>query len=161
MATDPSSDMIAVARQNCAGLSNVSFEQAEGARLRHPDGSFDFVFAIRVVNQTESEDYALRMTREMIRLARSGGLVLVEFANRDRPLAKPSRDVRVSFAQLARVATASGCDVIGRHGVLVFSQSVLDRVPNVLVPLWGKLERGAAGLFWPWASRGYILLRKR
>jgi len=161
VATDPSADMIAVAMQNCAGLSNVSFEQAEGARLGYPDGAFDFVFAIRVVNQTESEDYALRMIREMIRLARSGGLVLVEFANRDRPLAKPSRDVRLSFGQVTRLADASGCEVVSRQGVLVFSQSVLDRVPNALVPLWGMVERGAAGVLRPWASRGYVLLRKR
>ena len=161
VATDPSLDMIDVASRKCAGIQNISFKQAEGAHLSFAEGAFDFVFAIRVTNQTESEAYALKTIREMIRVAKHGGLVLVEFVNRARPFAKRSKDVRLSFGQVGHVSREAGCDVLSEAGVLVFSQSVLNRVPAVLVPLWGPLERLAAVMFWRWASRGYVLLRKQ
>ena len=161
LATDPSPDMIEVAAEKGASLANMSFRQEEGGNLSFSDATFDFVFAIRVTNQTASEEYALEMVREMIRVARRGGLVLVEFVNRDRPLARRSEDVKLSFGQIGGVARESNCDVLSRHGVLVFSQSVLNRVPGMLVPLWGGVERLAAMALWRWASRGYVLLRKR
>jgi SAM-dependent methyltransferase len=161
VATDPSADMIDVAAEKCGGIEGIRFEQAEGGNLRFPEGAFDFVFAIRVTNQTESEEYALKMIREMIRVAQRGGLILVEFVNRRRPLAKRSRDIRLSFGRISRVAQDSDCNVLSRRGILVFSQSVLDRVPDALVPLWGRIERLAARALWRWASRGYVLLRKR
>lgn len=160
VATDPSPDMIAVAARKCTDLDNITFRQADGANLSFADETFDFVFAIRVTNQTESQQYALTMVREMIRVAKRSGLILVEFANHRRPLAKRSGDVRLSFAQIERVARDARGDVLDRAGVLVFSQSVLNRVPDALVPLWGPVERLAAMGLWRWASRGYILLRK-
>jgi ubiquinone/menaquinone biosynthesis C-methylase UbiE len=160
VATDPSHDMIDLAARKCAGLERISFRQAEGADLGSSDDTFDLVFAIRVVNQTESKNYALRMIAEMVRVAAHGGLILIEFVNQARPFAKRSTNVRLSFTEIAHTARDAGCDVVHRDGVLVFSQSVLNRVPDALVPLWGRLERLAATVFWRWASRGYILLRK-
>jgi len=161
VATDPSADMMAQAAERCAGCDNVTIQQAEGANLPFAEDTFDFVFAVRVTNQTESQEYALRMVREMVRVARRRGLILVEFVNRRRPFARPSRDVKLSFAQITNVARQADCDVLSRTGVLVFSQSVLDRVPSPLLPLWSRLERLAATLLWRWVSRGYVLLRKR
>jgi len=161
LATDPSPDMLEVASFKCSELDTISFQQAEGAKLAFADATFDFTFSIRVLNQTESEDYALKTVREMIRVTRRGSLVLLEFVNRRRPFTKPSKNVRLSFAQLEDLARDCGCDVLSRRGVLVFSQSVLNRIPDVLVPFWGFIERTAAMVLWRWASRGYILLRKR
>ena len=160
VATDPSPDMIEVASRKCSALEGVSFQREEGARLSFADATFDLVFAIRVTNQTESEEYALRTIREMIRVARPGGQVLVEFVNRDRPFPKRTPSVRLTFGQISQIARQCGSEVEARRGVLVFSQSLLDRVPGPLVPLWGAAEWAAARLFWRWASRGYILLRK-
>lgn len=160
VATDPSSDMIAAASRKCSGLETIRFQCEEGARLSFADGTFDFVFSIRVTNQTESEEYALRMIAEMIRVTRSGGRILVEFVNRRRPLRKRSQTVRLSFGQIDRFARERGCRVERRRGILVFSQSVLDRIPDPLVPAWGGAERMAARVFWRWASRGYVLLKK-
>jgi ubiquinone/menaquinone biosynthesis C-methylase UbiE len=153
--------MMAQAAQRCAGFENVTIQQAEGANLPFAEDTFDFVFAIRVTNQTESQEYALEMLCEMVRVTRRRGLILVEFVNRRRPFAKPSRDVRLSFDQIRNVARQTHCDVLSQTGVLVFSQSALDRIPDSLLPLWGRLERLAAAVLWRWASRGYVLLRKR
>lgn len=161
MATDPSPDMIEVARRKCSDLKTIAFQQEEGGQLSFPDASFDFVFAIRVLNQTGSEVYALRMVSEMIRVARGGGRVLIEFANSGRPCARRSKSVRLSFEQIEETARVCDCEVLSRHGVLVFSQSLLDAIPGPLVPVWGMVERLASWVVWRWASRGYVLLRKR
>jgi ubiquinone/menaquinone biosynthesis C-methylase UbiE len=161
VAVDPSPDMLAVAASKCSHLDMVRFEQVEGATLGFDDATFDFVFAIRVLNQAESEEQALQMIREMIRVARRGGLVLAEFVNRERPFAKRSTSVRLSFGQIEQAARECDCDILRHRGVLAFSQTLLNRVPAPVVPLWGWIEKAAAKVFWRWASRGYILLRKR
>ncbi|HKZ02400.1 MAG TPA: class I SAM-dependent methyltransferase [Pyrinomonadaceae bacterium] len=160
VATDPSPDMIEVASRKCWNLDTITFRQEEGARLSFGDSTFAFVFSIRVTNQTDSQEYALRMIGEMIRVAKPGGRILVEFVNRERPFARPSKAIRLSFDQIARMASERNCSVVSRAGVLVFSQSVLNRIPSALVPVWGALERMAAKVFWRRASRGYILLVK-
>jgi len=160
-AVDPSSDMVKIASEKCMDLDNVTFAQEEGASLSSADSTYDLVFSIRVTNQTESEAYALRMIREMIRVTKPGGLVLVEFVNRQRPFRRKSKSVRLSFSQIAKVARADNCRVESRRGILVFSQTVLNKIPRILLPVWGTVERLAARVFWRWASRGYVLLSKQ
>ena len=159
-AVDPSPDMIKEASEKCRGLPDVTFALEEAASLSSEDSTFDLVFAIRVTNQTESEDYALRMVREMIRVTKPGGSVLVEFVNKHRPLKKPSKSVRLSFTQIANIALQHCCRVESRRGILVFSQTILETIPLPVLPAWLLLERLCALAFWRWASRGYILLRK-
>jgi len=161
VASDPSLDMIRVASEKCAGLDNISFRQEQGASLLADDSTFDFVFAIRVTNQTESVEYALKMIREMIRVTKPGGAILVEFVNSRRPFRKNSVNVRLSFAQIARIVFENNCTVKSRRGVFVFSQTLLNKVPEALIPFWALIEQFSAVFFWRWASRGYILLRKR
>jgi len=159
-AIDPAPKMIEIASAKCRDLDNLTFAQEEGGDLSSEDDTFDLVFAIRVTNQTESEEYALTTIQEMVRVVKSGGVVLVEFVNSNRPFKKKSATVRLSFSQIADFGQASGCQVQSRRGILVFSQTVLDRIPAPLVPAWGIVERLASLLFWRWASRGYISLRK-
>ncbi len=159
-AVDPSLDMIRVASAKCKGLPNVTFSQQEGANLSFPDSSFDFVFAIRVTNITESEVYALKMIGEMIRVAKQKGHILIEFSNRNRPLPGRSACVKLSFSQLATFAREHNCSVERRAGILVFSQTLLNKIPRMLVPIWSVLEWLSSKLLWRWASRCYVLLKK-
>jgi len=161
LAADPSSAMIALASEKCRDLPNVTFSQEEGAHLKSADSTFDLVFSIRVTNQTESVEYALKMITEMIRVAKPDGLILVEFVNSKRPLSKRSRNVRLSFEEIAKVASENNCRVQGERGILVFSQTILNKIPKGLLPLWVIVERASAYILWRWASRGYVLLRKK
>lgn len=160
-AVDPSLDMIRIASQKCTDLDNVTFAQEEGASLSCADSTYDLVFSIRVTNQTESQAYALRMIREMIRVTKPRGLVLVEFVNSQRPFRKKSKNVRLSFSQIAKVACEDNCRVESQRGILVFSQTVLNKIPRVLLPVWALVERVSSRILWKWASRGYVLLRKQ
>lgn len=160
-AVDPSADMIEVSTRKCRGMDNITFAQEEAAALSAKDATFDLVFSIRVTNQTQSKEYAFRMIREMIRVAKPGGLVLVEFANSQRPLKKDNKCTKLSFDQIAQLADELDCCVESRRGILIFSQTILNRIPSLLVPAWCIVEKIAGVFFWRWASRGYCIIKKR
>lgn len=160
-ATDPSPDMLELTRHKCAMLENVEVRKAEGANLPFPEASFDFVFAIRVLNQTESVDYAVRVIREMIRVARPGGKILIEYSNAKRPFASLRPTVRLSFGDISQVASSATCRAEHCGGVAVLSQSVIQRCPTPLLPLLGRVERVASRALWRWASRCYVVLGKQ
>lgn len=160
VASDPSPDMLQLAEDKCKSLKNIEFVFAVGASLQFPTDFFDFVFAIRVMNSTESEDYAIKTISEMIRVTKRGGLILVEFANKSRPLAKHNNSIRLSFNQIMEIARAKDCFVIKESGILVFSETFLNMLPAFLLPFWKIVELVSAKVFWRMASRGYVLLRK-
>jgi ubiquinone/menaquinone biosynthesis C-methylase UbiE len=158
--TDASPDMLRIAEEKGRGLTNLDLRLQEGARLGFDNDAFDFVFAVRVMNSLESSAYALKSVREMIRVARPGGYILIEFANGDRPFARRNNSVRLTFRELEALAKEQRCTVARRSGVLVLSQTVLNSVPGPLLSLWMGAERALAAALWRVASRGYILLRK-
>lgn len=160
VALDPSPDMLSIAKKKCEGLNNIKFVQAEGAALQFSDCKFDFVFAIRVINSTESVPYAIQTIEEMIRVTKEEGLILIEFANASRPFAKLNNSVRLSFKDLRKIAKDLNCEVVYQSGVLVFSQTILNKLPSFLLPLWKAVESFSASLFWPVTSRGYIVFKR-
>jgi ubiquinone/menaquinone biosynthesis C-methylase UbiE len=158
--SDASPDMLRIAREKAAGLTNIDFRLDEGLHVGTASNLFDFTLAIRVMNSLESTQYALETAREMVRVTKPGGLVLVEFANAERPMAQQNNSVRLSFSQLRRLAEDTECSVVRQSGVLVLSQTVLNAVPGFLLPAWTAFERALTSMLWPFSSRGYITLRK-
>ena len=160
VALDPSPDMLSIAKKKCEGLDNIQFVQAEGAALQFPENEFDLVFAIRVINSTESVPYAIQTIKEMIHVTKDGGLILIEFANSNRPFAKLNNSVRLSFKDMRKIAKDLNCEVIYESGVLVFSQTILNKLPSFLLPFWKKVESISASILWPLTSRGYIVFKR-
>ena len=157
---DPSAAMIEQARQKVDGLTNVAFDQGEGAALPFGDRQFDFVYAIRVVHETESREYAFRMIRELIRVTRPGGRLLVEFPNRLRPLWW-SKGTTLSLGDLENLVAEHGnLRIVGVGGVLFFSITLLYRVPGPLLPFWVGADRRIAELFPRFSSRCYVTLER-
>lgn len=161
VALDPSEDMLQLARKKCFSLKNIEFVRAEGASLQFSDCTFDFVFAIRVINSIESEEYAIQTIKEMIRVTKKNGMILIEFANKSRPLAKKNNSIRLSFNQIRKVAKSNECIVIKESGVLVFSQTILNILPSFLLPFWKNFELLSAKILWRYTSRGYVIFRKK
>lgn len=158
---DPSPDMLEVTGGRLA-KANVEAELAsgEGAALPFADDTFDLVYAVRVLNQTATELYAWRVVDEMIRVARPGGRILLEFANRWRPSAR-NRSVRLSLGALEQHVAARGdVEVIDRTGLAVFSQTLFERTPTPFLPAWSAVERRVARRFPELGSRCYALLSK-
>ena len=71
---DASPEMLAVARRNLQGVTNVVFQQAEGLALPLPDGSQDAVFANMYLHHIPEPLEALR---EMVRVLRPGGRLVI------------------------------------------------------------------------------------
>jgi ubiquinone/menaquinone biosynthesis C-methylase UbiE len=73
---DLSSETLAAARQDAVarGLANLLYEEGSVYRLPFPDASFDVVFAHQVLQHLRDPGTALR---EMLRVARVGGLIAV------------------------------------------------------------------------------------
>ncbi|MCC7355262.1 MAG: class I SAM-dependent methyltransferase [Anaerolineae bacterium] len=71
---DASPEMLAVARRNLAGITNVEWRVAEGAHLPLPVGSVDAALANMYLHHTEDPAAAIR---EMARIVRAGGRVVL------------------------------------------------------------------------------------
>ncbi|MEX2556072.1 MAG: methyltransferase domain-containing protein [Actinomycetota bacterium] len=72
---DPSGDMIAYARRH-TGLANCTFSEGIAEALDAPDGSYDVVVSSLVVHHLP-EDLRPQVIREMFRVLRPGGSVLI------------------------------------------------------------------------------------
>jgi arsenite methyltransferase len=74
VAVDASPDMLALARQRCAGHDNVTFGEGNAAALPVDDAAFDAALCVQVMEYVPDPVGALR---EMHRALRPGGRVLV------------------------------------------------------------------------------------
>ncbi|MFG3053324.1 class I SAM-dependent methyltransferase [Kitasatospora sp. NPDC048239] len=80
---DSSGEMIRLARERSAGLSRVSFSEADfldGASCGLPAGAYDFVSAVAVVHHVEFE----RAVKAMVRLLAPGGRLVIVGLARNR-----------------------------------------------------------------------------
>ena len=71
VATDYSEDILALARKQLAGLSNVTLARYDARDVPLPDGQFDIVLCSLSLHHFAPDD-AIRVLREMDRLATSG-----------------------------------------------------------------------------------------
>jgi len=130
VATDISSEMIAIAREKAAaeGCANAAFEVARADAANTPDGTFDVVLSFNVLHLVEARDAVLR---NLYRLLKPGGL----FISKTPCLAQMGLPVRLivpvmqafgkapfvaffSDAELEREITAANFEIVerARHG---------------------------------------------
>ena len=85
-AVDISGEMISRARARLAGLPNVHLREVAPAEFlaAHPDGRFDLVFSLLVLQHLEKEDAFLYL-EDARRVLRSGGTLFVQFPNLRSP----------------------------------------------------------------------------
>ena len=163
VASDPSADMIEVTKKKCDGISNINFQISEGANLDSKPETYDLVFAIRVLNQTESKDYALKTVREMIRITKPGGYVLIEFMNQNRFFSgklSSSKTTWLTFDEVISTASNQNCEIVKTEGILFFPQRLLNAIPSLLLPFWVSAEKIISKVFKNRTIRGYVLLQK-
>ena len=159
-ALEPSDFMIDIAVQRCQNYPNVSFVKGEGRHLPVNSRAFDFVFAIRVLNQTQSVDYALATVEEMIRVAKPGGIVLVEFCNYYRPRFKTTKAVRLKLDEIIQVVLASYPRAqLDCAGILALSETVLQKTPGCLLRLYEAVDRDISTIASSVAARIYLTIK--
>lgn len=160
---DPSPDMLNQARVRITPkFPGTTFDIGEGANLPVESNAFDFVYSIRVLNQTESEAYALSIINEMLRAARNGGHVLIEFISSRRFTAGFSQkhDVRLAPLKVFSTARAAGADILWLRGAFFFGMTAQYATPTILRPLVGLLDRLFSVLAPGFCSRCYVLVKK-
>lgn len=74
-AVDMNEHTVDIARQHAAGYPEIRVETADALRLPYPDDSFDIVVCSKTTHHMSNED-AVRLVKEMLRVARRGYLVM-------------------------------------------------------------------------------------
>lgn len=121
---DESARCVAAARRENPG---VLYQTGDGKHLPFDEGQFDAVFAINVLHHVDPSDRDAFL-REMVRVCRAGGLVIVFEHNPYNPLTRlvvrrcPFDDgaTLVSRGELARRLRNTGVEVVDARFILVF-----------------------------------------
>jgi ubiquinone/menaquinone biosynthesis C-methylase UbiE len=135
----------------------------EAAKLPCPDNSYDFVYCIRLLNQTESVEYALNVVTDMIRVAKYNGYILIEFVNHYRPRlgSYNTRGIHLRPAEVIERANQHGAIQIWCHGAFFLSMTSFHVTPDSLLHFISTIDRGFSWLLPRLCSRCYILFRKK
>ncbi|MEK6805803.1 MAG: class I SAM-dependent methyltransferase [Pseudomonadota bacterium] len=157
---DPSPDMLELVRGKLGKrATEVTLRLGEGAQLPYTDGAFDFTYSIRVLNQVGRADYALAMVRDLLRVVRPGGLVLIEFANRWRPH-RGGPDVRLSPAEVLATAATAGGRLRWLRGTFALGMTAYWRAPGALLPMVSAADRALSRAVPRLCARCYALIEK-
>ena len=140
------------------------FYVSESVKMPFEDNCYDFVYSIRLLNQTESEEYALNTIREMIRVTRPGGFILAEFVNSNRPQIgrNATKTVRLSHELISNSLLESNecVSVVKNMGVFLFGMGTIQRTPKLLLGFISTIDKMCASVLPKLCSRGYVLLMK-
>ncbi len=135
---------------------------AEAAKIPLESNSQDFVYSIRVLNQTESPEYALNVIEEIIRVARPGSYALIEFSNYHRlnvgPKTSPTTRVKPSDAM--QRAESSGAKVVSLKGSFFLGMQAFRLPPSFVLPLTTFCDNILSAVFPKYCSRCYLLVQK-
>lgn len=171
---DPSPYMLEEARRRLSHHERLRLIKGEAAGLPVDSGSFDFVYSLRVLNQTESREYALAAIGEMMRAAKKGGRVLIEFMNERRARLeaasvrlgnevcerKGGGDVRLRRRDVAGAAAAAGGRVVGYQGAFLVGMTGYYRAPPWALSLIDVVDRMLSRMLPGWCSRCYAVIEK-
>lgn len=162
-ALDPSPAMLAQCKKKTLKFENIHYYLGEGSDLPFPNSCFNFVFSIRTLNQVSSKAYAKNMIREMIRVCTSNGLILIEFINRHSLsfLGKPT--VLLSKGDIKSLIKKYNysLQIINFAGILFFSQTIMNRIPRILLDAYERIDSFFSRKFPALSTRCYITLKKK
>ena len=142
---------------------NIKIKRLESANLKLSK-KYNFVFAIRLLNQTKSKSYALKSIKEMIRVTKPGGHILIEFVNINRPRIgrNSTKTTRLSHKIIAEANLLKnwGCDVIEEKGLFFLGMGTIISIPTFLLNIVIKVDNFLSSIFPRYCARGYVLLKK-
>jgi SAM-dependent methyltransferase len=118
---DLSGEMIARAREYCAGRPNIELHRTDGGLEFLEDARFDFVYSYIVFQHLPRKAYVQRYLRESARVLKDGGWLRVQVDGRSRQffrrwIADSWSGVVFSAAELSRRLEREGFDVQALEG---------------------------------------------
>ncbi len=157
---DPSKYMLKETVKKTKTMSNVSLYNCEGEKLPFKNNTFDFVYSIRVLNQVSSEDYALNMICEMLRVCKDDGIVLVEYVNKKSLSFFTTGGTKLNKTQIDCSLKNHSVKLLDFTGILLLSQSILELTPKSLLPLYKRIDSALSNFFPSFCTRCYLTMKK-
>ena len=159
---DLSPQMLEECVKKTSNFKQSNYCLAEGSKLPFKDSQFDFVYSIRTLNQVSSRTYALDTIREMIRVCGNNGTILVEFVNKWSVALGRYRSIQLSINDIKSVVKEYGdVKVKDVSGILIFSQTLMNLTPVLLLDIFGRLDTFFSKMFPLFSTRSYVTLRKK
>jgi len=159
---DLSPQMLEECVKKTSNFKQANYCLAEGSKLPFRDNEFNFVYSIRTLNQVSLKSYALDMIREMIRVCCSNGTILVEFINKWSVALGRYRSVRLSINDIKSVVKEYGnVEVKNVSGILLFSQTLMNLTPVLLLDIFERLDTLFSKMFPVFSTRSYVTLQKK
>ena len=154
--------MISQAKSKFSPEEAPSFEVASAHETGFDSNTFDFVYSVRLLNQTESSAYALTVIEEIARIAKPGAKVVVEYIPERRPaLGKASRkSVRLRADAVREAAEGAGLRVDGFRGSFALGMQAFSAAPEALFPVLNLLDKLADRLVPTACARVYLMATK-
>ena len=122
------------------------------------------MYSIRLLNQTESIEYALETIKEMVRVVEPGGYVLTEFVNNNRPQIgrNSTKTVRLSHNLITDFILKhnDNASVVKNKGVFFFGMGTIDIIQVFLLKFFSTIDGIFSFIFPKYCSRGYVLIKK-
>ena len=131
--------------------------------LPFQDNKFDYVVCMRVLNQLRGRQYINNALKELCRVCKINGTILIEFVNSHSLswFARSGSSGLVSPGEMEKLLDdIHGIQVKGIKGRLILSQTLLERVPVCLLNLIRRFDLLLSNLFPKYATRVYFVLEK-
>lgn len=76
----------AVEQRDLLGIRNLELLRASGVQLPFVDGAFESVICVNTLNSMPCKEMAWGIVREMVRVCRPGGHIVVDYRNEGNPI---------------------------------------------------------------------------
>ena len=141
----------------------VELTEVEAANMPYENGTYDFAYSVRLLNQTESPAYALRIVNEMVRIVKPGGYALIECVNEKRPRVGRNRGAatRLKADDIIEAGAKAGATLEWVEGAFFLGMGSYPKLGNAGVPIISLGDRVLSGIFPQACARIYVLLKKR
>ncbi len=162
--TDASPDMLSICKNKISAFSShFQPRLGEASHLPYPDRTFDFTYCIRLLNQTESSDYALNVMEDMFRVTKNDGYTLVEYINYYRAPIRHSKGQDVLLRPHAVIDRGHHCGAIPVwcRGAFFLTMGIFHMMPQPTLNMLHRVDSILSTIFPRFCTRGYILFRKQ
>lgn len=160
---DVSRYMLAVSHRELGKRSHYcNLYRADVSHLPFRDNTFDFVYCIRVINQLPSKKHAIHTLRELCRVCKNQGSILIEYIN-EWGLSRFSRISSTYFSIMDVRKTLSqqrDRKISYVHGILFFSQSSWNVLPRQILRWFVKLDALFCKFLPKLSTRCYVYIFK-
>lgn len=160
---DASPEMLDKLKEKLRSKNNdITLLHGECGKIPCEANIYDFVYSIRLLNQTESSDYALRSISEMVRISKPGGRILVECINKWRPRVGRNKSLttRLSPNEMISAGLSAGATPVYIRGAFFLGMGTYERFSGKMLHSVVRFDRVLSRVFPRFCSRTYVLFQK-